>query len=425
MPGVHIANLRMPSDARGVRAPIVVNLHGGFWKSDWGLHNLVTAELLRAFGSRDIASWDVEYARVDQGDPSSSTADGGWPHTCLDVLAALNSLTQLPPSILAQLDLDRIYLCGHSAGAHLALWLASVSRQSPAERSRLAGLVHELAGPEAAEAMAQGVSSALVVVGVAALAPVTSLMACATAGLSDFHDAAANFLWRVVPSSSAVLASGQLGAADPMALLLHHLSQLEDHPAPAPAPAAAAAEAATAAPLLLPPLRILLAHGLADVDVPSSLSLALAAVVWSHPSPPPLWLQLLAECDHYEVAGLCPPLGAGDKEAAAESARQASAGQPAAATAAAIRPWGRVAAALRAFVTHDDATLAALSCPSLKHAEALSAEAEPPVCARQTLSSIATGNESFAHWAASQPASAARMARGLRRWFAQSGEAPA
>ena len=47
---VHYARLRLPRDGGGAPAPVVVNYHGGFWKTSWGLHNLPTAELLGAFG---------------------------------------------------------------------------------------------------------------------------------------------------------------------------------------------------------------------------------------------------------------------------------------------------------------------------------------------------------------------------------------
>ena len=92
---IHFARLTLPTSTNapsGAPATVVVNLHGGFWKTDWGLHNLPTGELLGAFGP--VATWDVEYARVDQAEPSTSAAGGGWPHTNLDALAALNALAE-------------------------------------------------------------------------------------------------------------------------------------------------------------------------------------------------------------------------------------------------------------------------------------------------------------------------------------------
>ena len=40
VPGVNYAHLTLPpANPTGARAPIVMNLHGGFWKTDWGLHS--------------------------------------------------------------------------------------------------------------------------------------------------------------------------------------------------------------------------------------------------------------------------------------------------------------------------------------------------------------------------------------------------
>lgn len=192
--------------------------------------------------------------------------------------------------------------------------------------------------------------------------------------------------------------------------------------------------APTATPTL-PALRVLLVHGLGDTDVPASLALALAAAAWAHPTPPPLWLALLPAADHYEVAGLCAPLSAGEQDAAAAAARAAAAraGPPAAAgnagggtdaahTAAAIRPWALAAAALRALVAHDDATLGALSSKTREEAETLVAGGALPVCARHTVGSILTCEAPFVCWAEAEPSSAMAMARGLRRWYVWMGE---
>jgi hypothetical protein len=430
--GVHVAHLRLPTQPRAP-APVVVNLHGGFWKMSIGLHNLSTTELLSAFGSEDVATWDVEYARVDQTEPMASVAGGGWPHTCLDALAAINALTELPAQILEQLDLSRVYLCGHSAGAHLALWLGYVSRLAPADLERLAAHVSTAAGPEAGHALQRGVPESVCVVGVIALAPVTSLAACASAGLSDFHDAACNFLWRLGPSSAAALSSGQLGAACPLALWCDIAAQQEEGLQRGGGGGGGGGGVATAT-ATRPPLRTLLVHGLADTDVPPSFSVALAKAVWTHPCPPPVWLQLLPGADHYAVAGLSgETLASGEREAAAlaaVSAAHAAAARgerPAPAALSTVeggRSWARVAAALRSFVIQDDGTLGALCAATPEGADELLAEAAQPVCARHTAGAIATADPAFRKWADTEPDSAACMARGLRRWIAWVGEAP-
>ena len=65
---------------------------------------------------RGIAAWNIEYRRVGQ-------EGGGWPGTFEDVAAAVDHLAELE-----QVDATRVATCGHSAGGHLALWLAARHR---------------------------------------------------------------------------------------------------------------------------------------------------------------------------------------------------------------------------------------------------------------------------------------------------------
>ena len=62
-----------------------------------------------------FAVWVPEYRRV--GDPG-----GGWPGTFDDIRMAVAELLELADP---RLDLERLALVGHSAGGHLALWLAA------------------------------------------------------------------------------------------------------------------------------------------------------------------------------------------------------------------------------------------------------------------------------------------------------------
>ena len=93
--------------------PVVVLLHGGYWRSKYGksLMRAVAADLAR----RGFAAWNVEYRRVGRH-------RGGWPMTFDDVAAAIGLLAELRDP---RLDLARVDVVGHSAGGQLAVWAAS------------------------------------------------------------------------------------------------------------------------------------------------------------------------------------------------------------------------------------------------------------------------------------------------------------
>lgn len=99
--------------ATGAQHPVVVLIHGGCWRAQYGLAPLGRfAETLAALG---IAVWSLEYRRLGNG--------GGWPNTFLDVAAGADYLRTLAPKY--GLDLTKVVAVGHSAGGHLALWLAA------------------------------------------------------------------------------------------------------------------------------------------------------------------------------------------------------------------------------------------------------------------------------------------------------------
>lgn len=106
--------------------PTVILIHGGYWRARYGL-DLMTG-LAVDLASRGYAAWNIEYRRV--GDPG-----GGWPATMLDVALATEYLRILAPTY--ELDLQLVVPIGHSAGGHLALWLAA--RPRIAHNSPLAG----------------------------------------------------------------------------------------------------------------------------------------------------------------------------------------------------------------------------------------------------------------------------------------------
>jgi acetyl esterase/lipase len=93
-----------------------VLIHGGFWRTGWD-RTLMTP-LAIDLARRGLAAWNVEYRRVGQD-------GGGWPGTLEDVAAGADRLAEVD-----EVDVTRIVTCGHSAGGHLALWLAARHRLS-------------------------------------------------------------------------------------------------------------------------------------------------------------------------------------------------------------------------------------------------------------------------------------------------------
>src|SRR5215475_11805903 len=105
-------DLRLPKGAGP--HPVAIVIHGGCWMSEYGLSYM--GHLSAALTEAGVATWSVEYRRVgNQG--------GGWPGTFEDVARAADHLRKI--SNQYHLDLDRVVAVGHSAGGHLALWLAA------------------------------------------------------------------------------------------------------------------------------------------------------------------------------------------------------------------------------------------------------------------------------------------------------------
>jgi acetyl esterase/lipase len=119
---LQFGDLRLPAAATaGARVPLVIVVHGGCWIAGYAsLRN--AAPLADALAARGVASWNVEYRRTDH-------PGGGWPGTFRDVAMAadyVRTLVKLHP-----IDTTRIVIAGHSAGGHLALWLATRRALAP------------------------------------------------------------------------------------------------------------------------------------------------------------------------------------------------------------------------------------------------------------------------------------------------------
>jgi acetyl esterase/lipase len=108
--------LELTLPAGEAAAPVVVVLHGGFWRARYGIE--LARPLAADLAARGWAAAAVEYRRVGAG--------GGWPQTLDDVAAAVDLLPDLPGA--PRLDLADVTVVGHSAGGHLAAWVAGRGR---------------------------------------------------------------------------------------------------------------------------------------------------------------------------------------------------------------------------------------------------------------------------------------------------------
>jgi acetyl esterase/lipase len=171
-----VIDLRLPARDR---APLVVIVHGGFWRARYDRAH--TAPMADALASAGYLVAVPEFRRV--GSPG-----GGWPGTFDDVAAAFDALGALVEPYGA--DLTRVVWTGHSAGGHLALWAAA------RHRLPVASPWHCAARPRA----------------------VVSLAGCASLELCDAWDLGDGAAAALMGGSAADL-PGRYAVADPAALL--------------------------------------------------------------------------------------------------------------------------------------------------------------------------------------------------------------
>lgn len=109
---LQFGELRLP-DGQGPH-PVAIVIHGGFWRAKYDLEYIrpVCEDLTAA----RIATWNLEYRRI--GNPG-----GGWPGTLEDIAGGADHLVSIASRF--NLDLNRVIAIGHSAGGHLAFWLAA------------------------------------------------------------------------------------------------------------------------------------------------------------------------------------------------------------------------------------------------------------------------------------------------------------
>jgi len=94
--------------------PTVVLVHGGYWREQYDLR--LQDAVAQDLSSRGWLVWNVDYR---------SSAEP-WPATLTDAAAAYDVLAT--GQFADRVDPARVAVVGHSAGGHLALWLASRDR---------------------------------------------------------------------------------------------------------------------------------------------------------------------------------------------------------------------------------------------------------------------------------------------------------
>jgi len=115
---LQFGELRLPKGTGPFAVAVVI--HGGCWMSRFAtLQN--TSALADALRDAGVATWNVEYRRLDN-------TGGGWPGTFSDVADAVDHVRVVAKQ--HPLDLQHVVTIGHSAGAHLALW-AGARRRLP------------------------------------------------------------------------------------------------------------------------------------------------------------------------------------------------------------------------------------------------------------------------------------------------------
>lgn len=107
-----VADLRLPQGDGPF--PLALIFHGGCWKAGIADRHYM-APLATRWQQQGIATLNIDYREVGDG--------GGWPGSFEDWAASAALLSDLARN--PRIDLTRLTLVGHSAGALPALWLAS------------------------------------------------------------------------------------------------------------------------------------------------------------------------------------------------------------------------------------------------------------------------------------------------------------
>ena len=102
--------------------PVIILIHGGGYREMYDLRPM--GSVVAALVESGFAVWNIEYRRHGNG--------GDYPAMFRDVANAADFLRQIADQ--HNLNLHRVISMGHSAGGHLALWLAgrqAIKKHSP------------------------------------------------------------------------------------------------------------------------------------------------------------------------------------------------------------------------------------------------------------------------------------------------------
>ncbi|TDB78549.1 S9 family peptidase [Micromonospora sp. KC723] len=111
-----VVDLRQPTGDGPLR-PLVAILHGGFWRAAYDRAH--TGPLAAALAGLGWPVAQLEYRRTGQ-------PGGGWPGTLADALTGVAALPDLAARALpGRVASGQPLLLGHSAGGHLALYVAA------------------------------------------------------------------------------------------------------------------------------------------------------------------------------------------------------------------------------------------------------------------------------------------------------------
>lgn len=119
-----------PINPDNVATPVVIIIHGGYWKDNHDVNSYATSAIVDYLTSFNVAVWNLEYRRMEAFGINNKAP---WPTIYQDTANGIDHLVRIAKS--EKLDLTRVLIIGHSAGGHLAVWAGC--RDKIAEKSTL------------------------------------------------------------------------------------------------------------------------------------------------------------------------------------------------------------------------------------------------------------------------------------------------